>query len=81
MPLNIRDPEVDRLARQLAALNQTTKTQAVKDALRRELARAQMKKPLWERIKPLRDEVAAYPDSGVIVDKAFFDELSGEAGE
>ena len=45
------------------------------------LARAQMKKPLWERIKPLRDEIAAYPDSGVIVDKAFFDELSGEAGE
>ena len=38
MPLNIRDAEVDRLARQLAALNQTTKTQAVKDALRRELA-------------------------------------------
>jgi len=81
MPLNIRDAEVDRLATQLAALNQTTKTQAVKDALRRELARAQLKKPLWERIKPLRDEIAAYPDSGVIVDKAFFDELSGETGE
>jgi antitoxin VapB len=81
MPLNIRDAEVDRLAKQLAALNQTTKTQAVKDALRRELARAQMKKSLWERIKPLRDEIGAYPDSGVILDKAFFDELSGEAGE
>jgi antitoxin VapB len=68
-------------AAQLGALNRTTKTQAVKDALRHELARAQMKQPLWERVKPLRDEIAAYPDSGVIVDKAFFDELSGEAGE
>jgi hypothetical protein len=28
-----------------------------------------------------RDEIAAYWDSGVIVDKAFFDELSGETGE
>jgi antitoxin VapB len=81
MPLNIRDAEVDRLAKQLAALNRTTKTQAVKDALRRELARVQMKKPLWERIKPLRDEIAAYPDSGVVLDRAFFDELSGETGE
>lgn len=81
MPLNIRDAEVDRLAGQLAALNRTTKTQAVKNALRHELARAQMKQPLWERVKPLRDEIAGYPDSGVIVDKDFFDELSGEAGE
>jgi antitoxin VapB len=59
----------------------TTKIQAVKDALRHELARAQMKQPLWEGVKPLRDEIAAYPDSCVIVDKAFFDELSGETGE
>ncbi|HMK88028.1 MAG TPA: type II toxin-antitoxin system VapB family antitoxin [Methylocystis sp.] len=81
MPLNIEDAEVDRLASQLAALNQTTKTQAVKDALRHELARAQREPPLWERIKPLRDEIAAYPDSGIVVDKTFFDELGGETGE
>lgn len=81
MPLNIRDNEVDRLAAQLAALNKTTKTQAVKDALRHELARARKTQPLWERVKPLRDEIAAYPDSGVTVDKAFFDELSGETDE
>lgn len=81
MPLNIRDAEVDRLAAQLAALSRTSKTQAVKDALRRELARAQKKQPLWERVKPLRDEIAAYPNSGVVVDKAFFDELGGETRE
>lgn len=78
MPLNIRDPEVDRLATEVAALNRTTKTQAVKDALKSELARAREKLPLWERIRSLRDEIAAYPDSGVVIDKAFFDELSGE---
>lgn len=81
MPLNIRDDEVDRLATQLATLRQTTKTQAVKDALRRELAHAQKKQPLWERIGPLRDEIAAYPDSDVVIDKTFFDELSGETSE
>jgi antitoxin VapB len=81
MPLNIRDDEVDRLAAQLAALNRTTKTQAVKDALRRELARVQQKKALWERVKPIRDEIAALPDSGIVIDKAFFDELNGETGE
>lgn len=81
MPLNIRDDEVDRLAAQLAALNRTTKTQAVKDALRRELARVQEKKPLWERVKPIRDEIAALPDSGIVIDKAFFDALDSETGE
>jgi antitoxin VapB len=78
MPLNIRDPEVDRLAAQVAALKKTTKTQAVKDALKSELARAHEKLPLWERIRPLRERIAARPDSGLVIDKAFFDELSGE---
>jgi antitoxin VapB len=81
MPLNIRDDEVDRLAAQLAALNRTTKTQAVKDALRRELARVREKKPLWERVRPIGDEIASYPDRGVVIDKAFFDELNGEIDE
>jgi antitoxin VapB len=76
MPLNIRDDEVDRLAAKLAGLNRTTKTQAVKVALQHELQRAQKREPLWERVKPLRDRIAASPDSGVVIDKAFFDELS-----
>ncbi|WP_159729102.1 type II toxin-antitoxin system VapB family antitoxin [Methylosinus sp. Ce-a6] len=75
MPLNIRDDEADRLAAQLAALN---RTQAVKDALRRELARVREKKSLWERLKPICEKIASYPDSGIIIDKAFFDELNGE---
>jgi antitoxin VapB len=81
MALNIRDDEVDRLAAQLAALNRTTKTQAVKDALRRELDRARKRLPLWTRVAHLREEIAAYPDSGVALDKAFLDELGGETDE
>ncbi len=78
MPLNIRDPEVDALASKLADLRRLTKTQVVKDALRRELEREQRKTPLWDRLQPLLDEIAARPDTGVVTDKAFYDVLSGE---
>ena len=78
MALNIRDPEVDELATRLAKVKRVTKTQAVKEALSSELERQERKKPLWERLQPLLDEIAASPDTGVTIDKAFFDELSGE---
>lgn len=78
MGLNIRDAEVDELAARLASLKGVTKTQAVKEALRRELELAEKKAPLWERLKPLIDEIASRPDTGVVIDKAFYDDLSGE---
>jgi len=81
MPLNIRDPEVDRLATELAKVKRSTKTQAVKGALEAELARVEGQESLWDRLKPLRDRIAAYPDTGVVIDRAFFDELSGESDE
>lgn len=39
MPINIRDPETDRLAREVAALTNETITVAVSTALRERLAR------------------------------------------
>jgi antitoxin VapB len=39
MPLNIKDTETHKLARELAELTQTTITQAVKEALRSALER------------------------------------------
>ncbi len=39
MPLNIKDPETDRLARQLAGLTDETITEAVRTALRDRLER------------------------------------------
>ncbi len=78
MALDIRDPEVDALATELAQIRPSTKTEAVKQALRHELAREKEKLPLWERIKPLQDELAAYPDTGIVLDEAFYDDLNGE---
>ncbi|GLS29476.1 hypothetical protein SAMN04488498_11271 [Mesorhizobium albiziae] len=78
MPLNIRSEEVNELAERLAARKQLNKTAAVKLALENELRRAEEAIPLWERLRPLREKVAAYPDTGLAADKAFFDDLAGD---
>jgi antitoxin VapB len=53
--LSIKDPEADRLARELAARTGETLTQAVLTALRERLERESKRK----RVLPLRDELAA----------------------
>lgn len=78
MPLSIRSEEVNRLAEELAARKSVTKTEAVRLALHNELRRVEAETPLWERLKPLREKIAAYPDTGRKADKAFFDELGGD---
>jgi antitoxin VapB len=78
MPLNIRNEQVNQLAEKLAAQKRVNKTEAVRIALENELRRTSEALPLWERLKPLRERVAAYPDSGLAADKAFFDDLSGD---
>ncbi len=78
MPLNIRNEQVNQLAERLAAQKRVNKTEAVRIALENELRRASEALPLWERLKPLRERIAAYPDSGLEADKAFFDDLSGD---
>lgn len=77
MPLNIRSESVNELAARLAALTHVNKTEAVRIALENELKRLDDATALWDRLRPLRDTVSAYPDSGLAADKAFFDELSG----
>ena len=78
MALNIRSRKVNELAGELAAKLHVTKTEAVRIALENELRRSEDKVPLQEKIKQLQERVAAYPDTGLEADKAFFDELSGE---
>lgn len=78
MPLSIRSDEVNKLAERLAARKRVTKTEAIRQALQNELRRVEDEMPLWERLKPLRDKIAAYPKTGLKADKEFFDELSGD---
>ncbi len=78
MPLNIRNEEVNKLAEKLAARKHISKTEAVRLALERELHRTDNETPLLKRLQPLLDEIASLPDTGVKIDKAFFDDLSGD---
>ena len=55
-----------------------TKTQAVKLALRHELAQMALAPRLADRLRPLQDRILARPETGLPADKDFFDSLSGE---
>jgi antitoxin VapB len=79
MPLNIRSEAVNQLAERLAARKHINKTDAVRLALENELRRIEEALPLRERLRPLQDRVLSRPATGQEADKAFFDELSGEA--
>lgn len=74
MALNIKDPETDRLSRQLADLTDETITDAVKTALRDRLEREQRrrgKKIDWTLLRKNQEEIARLP----IVDGRSVDEL------
>ncbi|QRI61761.1 type II toxin-antitoxin system VapB family antitoxin (plasmid) [Shinella sp. PSBB067] len=76
MPLYVKDQEVDRLAERLSALLKVSKTEAVRQALARELERVESEPTLADRAKAfVRDLDAKYPKVGPPADKAFIDSL------
>ena len=79
MPLNIRSEVVNQLAEQLAARKQISKTDAVRIALENELRRLDEVVPLRDRLRPLQRRVLSRSATGLEADKAFYDELSGNA--
>lgn len=83
MPFHIRDPETDRIVRDLAAKTGATLTDAVREAVAEKLARVERmeqpgdKRPMLERIRDIQERVAR-GKTGLKADKAFFDWLSGD---
>ncbi|MDL2397411.1 type II toxin-antitoxin system VapB family antitoxin [Rhizobium mayense] len=81
MALYIRDAEVDSLAAEIQKLtNAPTKTEAVRQALKHELARARKELPLRERFaraKAMADALG--PNDPNFDMKAFTDEMWGDA--
>ncbi len=75
MALNIKDPEADRLARELAGRTGETLTQTVITALRERLKREGAKSPLSlkDEIMEISRRCAALPDR----DKRSADEIIG----
>ncbi len=84
MAFHIRDPETDRIVRDLAAKTGATLTDAVREAAAEKLARVERTleradaRPLRERIGDIQDRVAKRGKTGLKADKAFFDWLSGD---
>jgi antitoxin VapB len=81
MPLNIRNEEVNRLVEKLATRKHINKTEAVRLALENELRRLDEALPLRERLRPIQDRVLARPATGLEADKAFYDDLGGNASD
>lgn len=83
MALHIRDPETDAAVRKLARRTGLTMTEAVRVAVEEKLAALEpaapdRRRPLLDRIADLQARIAAYPETGLLADKAFYDSLSDE---
>jgi len=76
--LQIRNRRVRELVTRVAALRQTSKTDAVRLALQHELERLEADMSLAERLKPLQARFAAKASTGLKADKAFYEDLSGD---
>lgn len=78
MPMNIRDPRAEELARKLASLRETTMTRAVIGALESELERERCKRPLAERVALLRARHLSGRMRGADLPKDQIDEFWGK---
>jgi antitoxin VapB len=79
MPFHVRDPETDALVRLYAEERRMGITDAIKLAVTK--AREADEKAMAEKramLKAIRDEVASWPRTGEVADKAFFDEICGD---
>ena len=78
MAFHIRDEKTDQAVRELARIKGLGLTEVVLTLATAELKRENEKIPLRERIRPLIEEIAALPKTGLKADKAFFDSLNDE---
>ena len=82
--LFIKRPEIADLAQEVAALLGTTKTEAVHDALLRrkhELTKKSRADAMRAKLDAWRAAHPLPPPTGRLADKAFFDEMWGEAAD
>ncbi|MER2537147.1 MAG: type II toxin-antitoxin system VapB family antitoxin [Rhizobiaceae bacterium] len=85
MVIHVKDEETDALVRRLAQSRGIGITTAIKEAVRAQIE-ADAARPvsiddrsLEERLKPLLDRLDRLPRTNLRTDKAFFDDVWGEA--
>lgn len=77
MAFHVRDKETDALVRELARREGVGLTEAVKRAAAARLETRTKEVPLHERLRKIAEKLDAYPDTGIKIDKQFYDDLSG----
>jgi hypothetical protein len=79
MAFHIRDDETDAAVRKLAARKNKTLTATVREAVEREYEREYGEDDFMEAVRAAQEAFRAISKPGGLpVDKAFYDELSGE---
>ena len=78
MAIYIRDEATDTAVRELARIKGTGLTEAIREAVEKEIRNTREQTPFMERIKALQDEYASRPLTGEEADKAFYDSLNDD---
>jgi antitoxin VapB len=78
---HVRDPKTDALVRELARKRKIGLTEAIKQAVEAELKQVDSEPDFMEEVRKIQAEIASYGRTGLVADKAFFDDLSGQGDE
>lgn len=78
MSFHVRDPKTDAMVRELARKRGIGLTEAIKQAVQAELRQADSEPDFMQQVRRIQDEIASHGRTGLVADKAFFDDLSGQ---
>lgn len=78
MPFYVKDPATDKAVRRLAKFRGKTLTETIREAVESELRR-ERREMLPERLDAIAQRLSKFPKTGLEADKAFYDDLSGDA--
>ena len=79
MAFSVKNASTEIAVRRLAKLKNKSLTVTIHEAVENEYHRLKQALPLTERLGALAERYAQYPETGFKADKAFFDDLSGDA--
>ncbi len=81
MSFHVRDPKTDAMVRELARKRGIGLTEAIKQAVDAELKRDDAAPDFMEEVRRIQQRIAARGRTGLVADKAFFDDLSGQGDD
>jgi antitoxin VapB len=81
MAFHVRDPATDSKVRELARKRGVGLTEAIKQAVEAELERVAHPSSFMEEVRRIQANLASHGRTGLVADKAFFDDLSGQGDD